>query len=249
MKPARILRASYDNHHKRPEQSAREQAREERILAGAQTVFAENGRHEVTLTSMALALHVVRSTLRHHFCDLDALLAAILNRHLVYLARIIGDAAHYDDPDAFRKRRAAYLAATRTILGGLTEAHLLLVRDRHLLPEDLLPHIEGFRNDIAHLVAGPDGRKILALLDSPEWTPDDIEALLAPHQPQPAQPPALAETPTPPSRPKFTEAEKDQIRARWPHFAADPEPGAPPDDLTRFGQPHRPRTPNRSPGY
>jgi len=243
--PARILRVTVENRHPRPEPSERELAREDRIIAAAQTAFAAHGRATVTLTGMAQALRTSCYILRHCFCDLDALFAEILKRHLVYLARIIGDAAHYDDPDAFRKRRAAYLAATRTILGGLTEAHLLLVRDRHLLPEDLLPHIEAFRNDIAHLVAGPHGRKILTLLDSPDWTPDDIEDFLAPHTHQkaePAQPPAPAPaaTPTKPPPPKFTEAEKEKIRARWPHLAADPEPGAPPDDLTRFGQPRSP---------
>jgi hypothetical protein len=48
MKPNRLLRLSADNHHPRPKQTPREIAREERILAVAQTVLAEHGRHEVS---------------------------------------------------------------------------------------------------------------------------------------------------------------------------------------------------------
>jgi AcrR family transcriptional regulator len=160
--------------------------------------MAEAGRHTITLTSMALALRMVRSALRHHFCDLDELLSEILHRHLARLAKIVGEAASYDDPDALRKRRAAYLAATRTALGGLTEAHLLLVRDRHLLPADLRSAIEAFRHDIARLVAGPLAEKALTLLDSPAWTEEEIEAALSPKQPPQPQPQATAPTsPTP----------------------------------------------------
>src|SRR5271157_2200115 len=126
--PARILRATIEARHNRPAPTPRQLEREDRIVAGAQTAFAEHGRHTVTLTSMALALRIARSTLRHYFCDLDALLAEILHRHLHRLARALAEIP-FDDPDLHQKRRAAYLAATRTPLGGLNEAHLLLVRD------------------------------------------------------------------------------------------------------------------------
>jgi AcrR family transcriptional regulator len=200
--------------------------------------MAEHGRDTITLTSMALALRIARSTLRHYFCDLDALLAEILHRHLRRLADALGEIP-YDDPDLHRKRRAAYLNATRTPLGGLNEAHLLLVRDRHLLPDDLLPLVESYRTSIGLLVAGPDPEPVLALLDNPACYPEAIEATLAPrtpHQANPAQPPALQ--PVRPQPPPLTAAQKDQIRARLPHHAVPSAPGDPPDDLTRFSQPH-----------
>src|SRR5271156_5304234 len=187
--PARILRTTVENHHKRPTPTAAQLAREERIVAGAQTAFAEHGRQRVTLTSMALALRIARSTLRHYFCDLDALLAEIIHRHLHRLARALAEIP-FDDPDLHQKRRAIYLAATRTPLGGLNEAHLLLVRDRHLLPEDLLPAVEAHRISIGLLVAGPQAEQALPLLDAPAWTAETIDAALAalaPPQTEPAQ--------------------------------------------------------------
>ena len=184
--PARILRATVENHHKRPEPTPREIERDDRIVAGAQTAFAEHGRHRITLASMALALRIGRSTLRHAFCDLDALLAEILHRHMTSLARALGKIP-YDDPNVQQKRRAAYFAATRTALGGLNEAHLLLVRDRHLLPA-----VEAHRYSIGLLVAGPHAEQALPLLDAPAWTAKTIDAALtaqAPHTPNPSNPP------------------------------------------------------------
>ena len=89
--PARILRATADSHHQRPELSPRQLACEERILAVSQTVMAVHGRDTISFTTMALALRMVRSTLRHYFCDLDVLLSEILRRHLRRLAYAIGD--------------------------------------------------------------------------------------------------------------------------------------------------------------
>jgi hypothetical protein len=85
--PSRILRATVENRHKRPAPTIRELEREDRFIAGAQTAFAEHGRHKVTLTSMATRPAHLRAMLRHCFCDLDALLAEILHRHLTSLAR------------------------------------------------------------------------------------------------------------------------------------------------------------------
>src|SRR5580692_6372030 len=205
--PARILRATVENHHKRPEPTTRELEREDRFVVGAQTAFAEHGRNKATLTSMATALRTSAAMLRHCFCDLDALFAEILHRHLTSLAKAFG-AVPYDDPDVFQKRRAIYLAATRTALGGLTEAHILLVRDRHLLPDDLLPAVEAHRHSIGHLLAGPLARRALHILDSPDWDAESIEETLTfqasklahPTPPHPAPPPVpvAAKPPTPP---------------------------------------------------
>src|SRR5271168_1886329 len=139
--PARILRATVENRHGRPTPTERELAREDRFVAGAQTAFAEHRRDKTTVSGMARALRTSAAMLRHCFCDLDALPAEILHRHLSSLAKAFGEIP-YNDPETHRKRRALYLSLTRTALGGLTEAHLLLVRDRHLLPPDLLPTVE-----------------------------------------------------------------------------------------------------------
>src|SRR5271163_3044354 len=222
--PARILRATIENRHGRPTQTERERAREDRFIAGAQTAFAEHRRDKTTVSAMARALRTSAAMLRHCFCDLDALLAEILHRHLTSLAKAFGEIP-FDDPETHRKRRAIYLARTRTALGGLTEAHLLLVRDRHLLPPDLLPMVEAHRHAIGELLAGPLARRALCLLDSPDWDPEDIETVLAPliaktaKQPEPpaAPPPALAAaTPPPPPPPKLPPATEEQHRARWP---------------------------------
>ena len=237
--PARILRATAEAHHIPPAPTPRQLAQQNRILAVAQTVMAEHGRDTITLTSMALALRIGRSTLRHYFCDLDALLAEILHRHLRRLADALGEIP-YDDPDLHRKRRAAYLNATRTPVGGLNEAHLLLVRDRHLLPADLLPSVEAHRFSIGLAVAGPHAEQVLTLLDSPARHAEAIEDTLAPLAPQqasPIQPPAPTAPPTPPRPPALTPAQKEKIRARLPHHAVPSAPGDPPDDLTRFSQP------------
>ena len=164
--PARILRATIENHHKRPEPTTRELEREERFVAGAQTAFAEHGRNKATLTSMATALRTSAAMLRHCFCDLDALFAEILHRHLSSLAKAFG-AIDRDDPEIFQKRRAIYLARTRTALGGFNEAHILLVRDRNLLPPDLLIAVEAHRYSIGLLVGGPLAEDALAMLDTP----------------------------------------------------------------------------------
>ena len=108
-----------------------------------------------------------------------------------------------DDPNRDAKRRRAYLAATRTQSGALTDAHLLLLRDRHFLPQDELTHIEAYRHQIGILLAGDRAKFVLPILDNPHATPADIDARLgnlraAPAaRPQPAPRPAA---PAPPSR-------------------------------------------------
>ena len=243
--PARILRATIENRHGRPTQTERELARENRIVTGAQTAFAEHGRNKTTLTSMAIALRTSRSTLRDCFCDLDALFAEILHRHLTSLAHAFG-AVPYDDPEAFPKRRAIYLALTRTALGGLTEAHILLVRDRHLLPDDLLSTVEAHRHSIGLLLAGPLAQRALAILDSPDWDPETIEETLTfqarklaqaaqPPATRSAAPPPAAKPPKPPA-PPTAPAREAPLLPPWPHLALAPQPGDPPDDLTRLGR-------------
>jgi AcrR family transcriptional regulator len=242
--PARILRATIENRHKRPEPTARELEREDRFIAGAQTAFAEHGRHKATLTAVARGLRTSAAMLRHCFCDLDALFAEILHRHLSSLAHAFGQIP-YDDPETHKKRRAIYFALTRTALGGLNEAHILLVRDRHLLPPDLLPTVEAHRHAIGLLLAGPLAEDALAMLDTPIWDLEKIETLLAdlaPKTAEQARPPA-AQPPTPaPAKqpplapPQAAPARAEPLQRPWPHLALEPQPGDPPDDLTRLGR-------------
>ena len=238
--PARIVRATVENRHPRPEPTPRELEREERILAGAQTAMAELGRGAITFTSMALALRMVRATLRHHFCDLDELLAAILHRHLRRLSYAIGEIPQ-DAPDRPQKMRAAYLAHTRTILGGYTEAHLLLVRDRHLLPAELLTSIDFIRHNLGDILAYGHAEEALDLLDSRYLSASRIEEfvamLTAPQaEPEPAQPPIAATAPLPPAEPPTTPAHAaNTLRGRLA-LALEPPPPDPTNDLYRFGR-------------
>jgi AcrR family transcriptional regulator len=243
MKPARILRAIAESRHQRPEPTPRELEREERILAVAQTVMAEHGRHEISFTSMALALRMVRSTLRHHFCDLDELLAAILHRHLRRLSYAIGEVPQ-DAPDRLPKMRAAYLAHTRTILGGYTEAHLLLVRDRHLLPAELLTSIDFIRHNLGDILAYGHAEEALDLLDSRYLSAARIEEfvamLTAPQaEPEPAQPPITAAAPLPPAEPPATPAQAPKPQPTWLDLAFEPPPDDPTNDLFRVGRGYR----------
>ena len=237
-KPARILRAIAESRHQRPEPTPRELEREERILAVAQTVMAEAGRHTITFSSMALALRMVRSTLRLHFCDLDELLAAILHRHLRRLSYALGEVPQ-DAPDRPQKMRAAYLAATRTILGGYTEAHLLLVRDRHLLPPELLTSIDFIRHNLGDILAYGHAEEVLDLLDMRSLSAPRIEAhlaLITAPAPEPAEPPITAAAPLPPTEPLTTPAHAaNTLRGRLA-LALEPPPPDPTNDLYRFGR-------------
>jgi AcrR family transcriptional regulator len=198
--PARILRALADRRDPNPLiLTERQRRREERILLLAQHLFATEGRTRISFTNMAIALRMATSTLRWHFADLEALLAAILHRHLQAVATHLAQIPQ-STPGAEQLRRAAYLEYTRTGFGGLTEAHLLFVRDRHLLPDDELEPIESLRRSIGHLLAGQNGAEALLLLDAPHIDGARIELMLAAlAPPREAQSSEAASCPAPPS--------------------------------------------------
>jgi AcrR family transcriptional regulator len=171
-------------------QTERQRALREHIIKVSQALLARHGRHNITFAALALALGLGTGTLRRHFIDLDALLGEILRRHLMDLSRHLGEIP-LTDPDCESKRRAKYFEYTRTAFGGLTEAHLLFVRERHTLPEDILPALEQTREGIGQFL-GPDPYEALSLLDTPYFTLARIEAIIA------IQPtPALHEQPVP----------------------------------------------------
>jgi AcrR family transcriptional regulator len=176
----RILRAEadkFDRQQRFPDE--RDRQKREHILTAAGALLARHGRHAITFGAMAAALRMAPATLRRHFIDLDALLGEILNRHLLALAAALGEVP-FNDPDRARKKRQAYFTYTRAAFGGLTEAHLLYTRDRHLLPEDILTSLEQIREGLGQFLAGPPhARTALLLLDTPYIPLADIESMLA----------------------------------------------------------------------
>ena len=229
--PIRILRAECDEiPGQRPEPDHREEEKRHRILDGAQRLMARHGSAAIRLTHFALAMRMAPQTLRRHFVDMDSVLAEILHRHLQTIVRAMAGVAP-NDPNRDRARRAIYLAATRTAFGAPNEAHLLLIRERHLLPPDLLEPLEAHRLSIGDILAGAHAAAALALLDTPELDATDIETALAaitqprkapparppqnaaPRRPAPHHPLAPAEPPRPrptdrPSRPDLNAAKR-----------------------------------------
>jgi AcrR family transcriptional regulator len=192
--PLRILRADAEALERDPpELTPREQEQYLRILNLAEGIIVRRGVHTMTLSSLAGALCIGAGTVRRHFADLDILLATLISRHLRKLAYAINKVPE-NAADRPRKMRAAYLAYTRTIEGGYTEAHQLLVRDRHLLPDDLLANIEATRGDLGNRLANAFSEDVLTLLDLRTLDASRIEATLAtiiataPKQPKPAAP-------------------------------------------------------------
>ncbi len=177
--------------------------------------MARHGRAGMTLTGFAHAMRMSPSALKTHFSDLDALLAEVLYRHLANIAAAIGAAkAPRDATIAQRRaaRRAAYITFTRTPYSAPTEAHLILLRERHALPADLAGPIEDLRYQIGEMLAAEHAEAALALMDTPTLQPPQIEAMLAaiPEAPswadKPQQTPAATPAPSPsaPAAPELT---------------------------------------------
>jgi AcrR family transcriptional regulator len=206
--PDRILRADAQNLERDPpELTPRELEQYTRILAVAEGIIARRGIHTMSLSGLAHALCMGHATLRRHFSDLDVLLATLIGRHLRKLACAIGEIPR-EAPDRPQKMRAAYLAYTRADPGRFTDAHLLLVRDRHLLPEDLLANIERTRRNLGETLLPGFAEEALAQLDIRALDAPRIEAALAaittttaeqPKPPPPA-PKQVAPTAAPPRR-------------------------------------------------
>jgi AcrR family transcriptional regulator len=183
----RVLRALADEISAPPYRTRRQNDRHDRILTITEVIMARYGCHGVTFRALAVALRMATVTLINHFVDRDAICGEILRLHLRRIADAIGNI-----PQEAENRRAlqrqAYLAVTRTPAGGLTNAHLILTRDRHFLPLDELDSIEDMRRTVAELLAEPGAPHILDMLDTPWLAPHQIEAaitLLAPAIPAP----------------------------------------------------------------
>jgi AcrR family transcriptional regulator len=178
--PIRILRAHADDlPNARPMLSARELDREDRILSTARALFYRFGRVNLTFTALAVAMRLAPATIRRHFPDLDSILAEIIIRHLRAIACALGEVPR-EHPNRQAAARAAYIAFTRNGMGcAPTEAHTLLIRERHTLPPDLLEHIEQLRDLIGTSFAKDHIETTIGLLDNCFLQRPQIEAMLA----------------------------------------------------------------------
>ena len=219
----RILRADAEQLERdTPDLTPREMEQYNRILAVAEAIMARRGMHTMTLPGFAEAIRMSARTVRRHFADLDALLATLLRRHLRKIACAIGKIPH-GEADRPQKMRAAYLACTRTENGFFTDAHLLLVRDRNLLPEDLSTAIEGTRRKLGDLLARGHAEAVLNLLDTRSLDAPCIEAALAGIIATAAKQPKSAPPALKPSAPIAAPIRRDRpLPARLPSAPRDP---------------------------
>jgi AcrR family transcriptional regulator len=177
--PLRVLRAHIDKMFPdRPPLSQKERERLERIIAVTQTLLVDLRRKPPTISGLARSLGMTTAAVQRHFLDIDSILAEILVRHLTMLAAAIGKIPN-DDPNRMARQRIAYIEATRTADGGLTEPHRLLVHRRHTLPKDLLPQVEQMRLRIGETLGGKVALTALMLLDQPGLKVTEIETMLA----------------------------------------------------------------------
>ena len=233
---ARHIRTLLDDLSPPRHRTTRELDQEARIVTAATAAFARFGRSHITLANFAAGLRLSPATIRRHFPDLHTLLAEILRRHLFAIATAIGDA----NPNPLAPhagRQAAYIAATRNGFGAPTAPYILLLRDRHTLPEDLAEPIEQLRLQIGALLAGPRADLALAILDEPTCPEPEALTLLAtlsptpnvtsPSQPATVEPAADPATPanhlTPRQRPSRTPA---SLPRRPTSLDARPQPRA-----------------------
>jgi AcrR family transcriptional regulator len=218
----------------RPPLTDKQREREERIIFAAQTLMATFGGDTLTIGKLALALRMAPATIRRHFIDIESILAEILLRHLIAISRAIGKIPG-DAPNRQALQRAAYLEATRTPWGGLTEPHLLLIRARHTLPDDLAKPIEDMRQIIGEGLAGAHAETALTLLDAPHLQAQQIEAMLATAAgaanptaaaPKPARPQAPAPAPHKPHYRDWKAAKRHQALLAREARAGPPGNGA-----------------------
>jgi AcrR family transcriptional regulator len=194
--PTRILQATVDGlpgHRRRF--TDRQRDRQENILTAGLALMARHGRAGLTMAKFGLAVGMAPAAIRRLFVDIDSILSELLVRHLLAIFQALGEVPA-DAPGRKPALRAAYLAATRTADGRLTEPHILLLRERHSLPPDLAGEIERTRDSLGEVLAGPDGPAALALLDTPGLSPLRIEEMLGTldrPKPMPTRQPPQAE--------------------------------------------------------
>jgi AcrR family transcriptional regulator len=174
----RTLRAQVEARRRhKPELTFKQTILRTDIIDMAEHLLATHGHGRITARQMADAIGITPATLRRYFADLDVLLAEILHRHLRYLVKQL-TAVPMDVPDRRRAFCIAYMAATRLPLGGMIEAHTLLLRDRHRLPPDLLEDLENSYRSIGMIVGGNMGCEVMDQLDRPYLSPANLGAMM-----------------------------------------------------------------------
>jgi AcrR family transcriptional regulator len=177
--PARTIRAlAEDLPEARPFLQRRDQQRHDLIRAVGRRAFAELGPGGFSIKDFANAVWMSVTRFTHYYCDLESLLADLIETHLMDLYAAIGNIPS-NTPDRPAAHRAAYFAATRTHRGGLTQSHLLLLHARRSLPPDLREPLEQLRDRLGEVMAPGHAEAALSLLDSSDFAPAEIEAMFA----------------------------------------------------------------------
>jgi len=246
--PARILRAAAQD-ISRPDTGA--SATRDHILNVAQHLMATYGSEEITFANLAIALCMGTTTLRRQFADIHALLGEVLRRHVRGISAALGKVPA-GTTDQRKALRAAYYNFAHAPFGGLTAAHHLFQRDRHLLPPDERETIDIIHANMGRTLAGGLGAEALMMLDSPFMELARIETLLATPtdevkhaatKPEPAPP--MVQQIVPPGRPVPRPADPDAPGA-WIFHAGIP--GLPPTPANFVVPEGTPEKPDPSPG-
>ena len=195
--PTRTLRSRIADTGIRPILSPREIDRRNAILRAATTLMADFSPSSFSLTQFAMAIEASPATIRRHFIDMDGILTEILLRHLQAIAACFGNIPP-GAPDYEAACRAAYLAHTRTPIGGLTEPHLLFTRDRFRLPPEDRDRLDAIHLNLGAQLGGLSPQDVLSLLDCPAIEPAEIETLIASRAARFAERVQLAAAPPPP---------------------------------------------------
>lgn len=202
--------------------SPKAEAQRSHILDAAEAVFAAHPRHTLTTTAIAEALRIAPRRLRYFFADPDALLAALLRRHL---EMVISCLAALPAPTPPRLRAQAYWLATRTG-ATLSVAHRLYCQLRHTLPADERPAIETLRQALAETL-GHGSPAILDLLDQPWLTEAQLDAALALAASAPTAEMGALTPPPPRGGPGKTHIPLHSPAPPCPEFSRQTAPGSP----------------------
>ena len=185
--PIRILRAQVETLIDlratwRPAQFQRERL----ILRLATALIATHGLGNITLPALAQAMMMANATLKRYFVDLEALVGAILRRHLKALQTALAEIPA-DTPNLHATRRQTWLRLTRTDSGDFNDEHKIFVKFRHHLPADIRPALEALYQELGtELAAAFEPKQTLEILDSVLTTPANLEMILTAATPAPA---------------------------------------------------------------
>ena len=173
-------------------------------------MFTQHGRAAVTMANFALAVGITQLAIKQLVGDLDHLFGQVLVKHLDTLLDAVNlmprpNPAGGAPQTPWAARRAAYFYASRGFCNVPTPLHFLLIRERFMLPEDELEGVEIQRRMLASMLGGEDGDAIMALLDCPTITLEQVEAMVAGLQNWHAQPQPCA-TPEPAPEPGYRPA-------------------------------------------